>query len=340
MEIKLISKYRKENMGIATILIMFFHTYGVFSNPFVHILKAYTDYFFQIGVEMFLFLSGFGLYVSYKKDNDIKNYYKKRFVRIIPTYLIAVVIYCICLFFIKDRSIEELLYDKSLISFFVSGKLDMWFISSIILLYIFFPIFYYFLEKKEIIIKLFMVTTYIITTVLSIMSLPHNIAIINEALIVRIPCFIYGMIIAKKYTDDNEIQYSKDKIYLITIILLVIFICNCVFNNINKLIINRIIFMPLTVCLILINSFLINLINCKYITKAMSFYGGISLEIYMFHEMIQTIIIESGLLLLFNISPKIKYIISIILIYIITTVFAYIISIIIRLINKNLHIIN
>ena len=81
-----ISKYRTPLMGLATIWVSLFHFRCVMGvSPF-----GLFDAMGYGGVDIFLFLSGFGLYVGYK--NDIKYFYKRRFLRIYPTYILVILI--------------------------------------------------------------------------------------------------------------------------------------------------------------------------------------------------------------------------------------------------------
>jgi len=71
----LLSKYRQALMGIAILWVMMFH---LPLRPGIPIIKE----FFNIGyggVDIFLFLSGFGLYFSLsKKGIKLSHYYKKK----------------------------------------------------------------------------------------------------------------------------------------------------------------------------------------------------------------------------------------------------------------------
>lgn len=77
-----ICKWRTELMGIAIVWVAMFHSFLVWPEPWA-ILKN-TGY---AGVDIFLLLSGVGMYHSLSKCNDIGNFYKKRAMRILPSYL-------------------------------------------------------------------------------------------------------------------------------------------------------------------------------------------------------------------------------------------------------------
>lgn len=70
-------------MGIATIMVLLFHFRANFGT-------APIDCFSSVGyggVDIFLFLSGFGLYIGYK--GNARYFYIRRFARIYPTYLLC-----------------------------------------------------------------------------------------------------------------------------------------------------------------------------------------------------------------------------------------------------------
>lgn len=78
-----ISRQRGPLMGIAIVWVFLFHTSAFNSTLFADICsKGY------IGVDVFFFLSGLGLCYSLNKDSDIASFYKKRVVRILPTWVL------------------------------------------------------------------------------------------------------------------------------------------------------------------------------------------------------------------------------------------------------------
>lgn len=80
---KFISTYRSELMGYSILWIMMLH----FTFTQVKPLGFIAQYGFA-GVEIFMMVSGFGLFFSLEKDASLKHFYKKRLLRIFPTYYI------------------------------------------------------------------------------------------------------------------------------------------------------------------------------------------------------------------------------------------------------------
>lgn len=80
-------------MGFSAIMIILCHIRGIdYSNfPFLEKLVWFGNY----GVELFLFVSGIGMYFSLTKTNtNLGQWYKRRYIRItVPFILIAISIY-------------------------------------------------------------------------------------------------------------------------------------------------------------------------------------------------------------------------------------------------------
>ena len=81
-------------MGIQILLIVFFHftedckEYNV---RYSGIVYWFYNYVKSSGVDIFLLVSGLGLYYSWKKRAELKSFYQRRFVKIlIPYFLVAV----------------------------------------------------------------------------------------------------------------------------------------------------------------------------------------------------------------------------------------------------------
>ena len=143
-DLGIISKYRSEIFGITISWIVILH--GVIMDKvtfspnleWLYIILKHGN----VGVDIFLFLSGIGLYYSFSKDNDVGRYMKKRMSRVLIPYLIIGGIY----FLYKDvelnNSVTKFLADISLISFLFKGNKIVWYIFAIMLCYIIFPYVY------------------------------------------------------------------------------------------------------------------------------------------------------------------------------------------------------
>ena len=191
----LFSKNRALLMGFSIVLIIVFHWAENFS-----LLLDYTPPLLyplvkqgSTGVEMFLFLSGIGLYFSFTRNSNLKDFYVKRFVQILVPYLMIAAPYQIWQdFFYTDHGISGFLADLSMVTTFLPFNRQGWYVALILILYLLFPLFYA-------IIKRFSTPGFAVLELL-FLALPLAVQIYNEPLfnliqiaLTRIPTFLLGV---------------------------------------------------------------------------------------------------------------------------------------------------
>ena len=130
----LISTYRTELMGIATFLILLAHAAGrnvAFPFPLNKLIGLGT-----CGVDIFFFLSGFGLFYSLKSKSftGLKEWYKKRYIRIYLPFLIISLVDIIPVIIDNSFSLFDYLYRSSLLSYWTRRNAP-WFIATLVPLY-------------------------------------------------------------------------------------------------------------------------------------------------------------------------------------------------------------
>lgn len=143
-----INKYRSYLMGIAIIWVVLYHFY--FFPSFLGIKDVYplkllfsTGY---LGVDIFLFLSSYGLCYSWTKNN-IKTFYANRFRRIYPMYLLYLL--AIIILFpisVKDSYSAFVLYQITGWELIRQSRTE-WYIPSLTILYAIFPVLFKVAEK-------------------------------------------------------------------------------------------------------------------------------------------------------------------------------------------------
>lgn len=84
-----INKWRSEIMGIAILWVVLFHSSVVLPNG----LSVVKEIGYG-GVDIFLLLSGCGIYCSLNKLRDTVSFYKRRIKRIMPAYLPFILLWC------------------------------------------------------------------------------------------------------------------------------------------------------------------------------------------------------------------------------------------------------
>ncbi len=198
---------------------------------------------------LFFMLSGFLLYYRYQDKNlinpeQLSNFFINRFIRIYPVYLLF-----IFTTYFTDKSPlitkivllpNELLMMQSVYSStndYLNNS-GTWFISTIFILYIFYPYIQHLLKNNKINI-IYIIITLIFFSVYPSIILAYfneNITTIYSNPIFRIPEFTIGMCIAKIYTANKHKKYSvmiPAFLSLITVVTISILCHNNFINHIS-----------------------------------------------------------------------------------------------------------
>lgn len=300
---KLISKQRKSIMGLAGIMILFFHGWELRFGQ-VPVISSFEGFLKQngyLGVDMFLFLSGFGLYYAMEKGK-IGKYYAHRLGKLFPPVIVAALVYTLInnkgiLFFIKAVSGYGF-YFESIYTF-------LWYTTAIITISLLFPL-YYFLMKKfanPVIFTILSLTVWFVLT----MALRNVLRIDLYSFTDRLPIFMLGTLAGYL---SKEKSFSFDMKTWITILAVWITGIYCVNLYMNK---GVEFIVPMSGCFIppvlFAAPFVLLLAGLfekcqngrfipgffKGIDKGLSFIGGFTLELYCVQEMVIDILKKSVL---------------------------------------------
>lgn len=286
-----ISKHRTIFMGLAILCIMLCHNTIAVPEAFSDIRRVPSQ-ILQCGVDVFMLLSGLGLYYSFNKNSDIVSFLGKRYVKIFPPYIIVVALYGILrIVFQKDITFAQYTWKFSPFSFFVEGELSLWFVPAILLLYTIFPCLYSALQHNS---KNFVISCFIVVLIcfcIPFLQWPTAITVINSILITRLPAFLSGMIIAKAILDNKNVKIPIIYIWITLIISTVLIVYSLVLRYKDYWLVGRVLFLPFTFSImLLLAAFMENHRPVNILYKSFSFLGGLTLELYLFHERILAII--------------------------------------------------
>ena len=193
-----ISTYRSELMGCAILWIMMLH----FTFTQIKPLGFIAQYGFA-GVEIFMFVSGFGLFSSLDRNSDYKRFYRKRLLRIFPTYYILGIFASILLF---HDSLFTYLFRYTTIGFWTGGIYWEWYIPSIVLLYLITPFLKFFFDKHW----FCLISAITIATLLSAWLVIDKEQILDRShffLLYRVSAFIFGMTCAYWLNHNINCKY-------------------------------------------------------------------------------------------------------------------------------------
>ncbi len=121
-----------------------------------------------IGVTMFAFLSGVGLWQSYERSQDLKRYYKRRFQRVVLPYLLISVVFNLILDVAVKNDFLMFIKDVSCFSFWMEGR-GAWYVAWIIPIYTIYPFYASITHKKS---WISVVVAVLVVTFIAIIGIP------------------------------------------------------------------------------------------------------------------------------------------------------------------------
>ncbi len=219
----------------------------------------------QIGVDIFLFLSGLGLSFSLSNySGNLILWYKKRFSKVFIPYTLITLLYLIYKVLFEDFSLSSAIIYYTTIGYWINGK-GAWFISLIIILYAFAPLIYKLSCTKN--KWLWLLAISLILMILCNSNITGPLSYLSIGLR-RTPSFIIGMGLANDIKENTRIN-------IICIFLLSIGLFLCVFVILPQVFCRWIIILPL----VIIFCYMIDMF--KFVNKILAFMGAISLESYL-----------------------------------------------------------
>jgi peptidoglycan/LPS O-acetylase OafA/YrhL len=190
-QLKDISTYRSELMGWSIVWILMLH-FGFYALKPLGFVAQYG----YAGVDIFFFVSGFGLFFSLDNKPSLLAFYRKRLVRIFPAYYIVGAFASFLLF---HDNIWQYLFRYTTIGFWTGGLYYEWYVPSILLLYLLAPLLKRFgLTGQSVLAVFFVIVGYVI------LGREDLIDGVHYFLLYRIPAFLLGMICAQWLKNSND----------------------------------------------------------------------------------------------------------------------------------------
>ncbi len=300
-----ISEARNVIFGIATLWIGLFHSDNL-------TMAQYTDNQFvidafrffkgtgNVGVDMFLFLSGIGLYFSFTKDSHVLTFWKKRLMRVLPSAFLIATFY-VSFRYVNGRFTSGLTYYLSRLSFtyfFWRGERVFWFISLILLLYLLFPVMYKIIGRFRIWGALGMIAL-VVAFNFALRGFAPGVYNNIEIAMCRIPVFIVGIWAGKFVMEKKEIDrrwlwaFLAVAVGTLTLMYFYTDIVKAFVPGYNKdletmyIWIYRYAACPLGISLVVLNSFVCTSLrrggHCNLLRNFFEFVGMYSMEYYMIY---------------------------------------------------------
>lgn len=186
-------------MGIATLLIVWFHSAILAdSESFLGRLKFISD----IGVDMFLFASGAGVYFAVKKHGSFWPYLQSRMSRVLLPYLIVAVPWFAYQDIILGGSRRLFVKDLTFLTFWQDGLMTFWYIAAILVFYIATPLYMKLWERFRNLDKVCLCTVY---GVIFLIVVGNLYSMVGTAIILlqRLPVYLVGLSFGRAMQENR-----------------------------------------------------------------------------------------------------------------------------------------
>lgn len=281
--IKEINKARVYIMGVAALLVILVHLQvGELSNILngVHRLS-------QLGVDIFMFLTGIGCYQSLSKRTTLE-FYKRRLTRILIPYCLVFLCYGLYKCAYEGMSIYDYWSTHSIVMFFIDAQTRHWFVAGVLLVYLLAPLFYKIVRSPWYWVLFAGIIILSSQLWFSPISIPDNIWIVNELFICRIPVYMFGLWFGYKITTTQTAEINGETIIL-AIITFASMAIESIFCKINTMAILHYISIPGAYFSVVLLTVFFN----KVKLSLFKILGLISLESYLVNEKITSILMTS-----------------------------------------------
>ena len=211
MNLSLLSKYRTYIMGAAMMWVMFTHTIYYGNSEVIHFLHVIGIY----GVDMFLLVSGMGIYRSMRQSKSVGEFYRKRAVRILPAYFVVAISWY--LFFKTDVAFSDKVMAIFGINYYrgtiyhIQEFFD-WYIPFITIMYLLTPLYDKIFQKVEAKWKLTVLAS-MISPILSILAVHTGRQVLFYS-IVRIPIYLIGYCVGWFLYEKKEEKMGSWMVFI------------------------------------------------------------------------------------------------------------------------------
>lgn len=276
-ELSNISRYRSSLMGLAILWVFLFHVGGI-GVPYIDsvLAKGY------LGVDIFFFLSGWGLCHSLEKSPDLKSFYVRRMMRIIPTWWLIIgsmAILQVIMHLPHPHTIGQfILYFSGLGYWMQDAYLGTdaifvtyyeWYIPTLLAFYLIAPVFAKSKARTNILLLLLSI---LVVCTLKFAGIAENLSISYA----RLPIFILGFLLYQ----IRDIEPKKSTfLALVGGGILIIYIATVIMDRSFE----KYEFIATVVSIPMFAMMIGRLIESMKLNRSLAFLGSISMELYLLH---------------------------------------------------------
>ncbi len=218
-----VSKYRTQIMGVAAVFVLLHHYItSLYKDMYLPVLTVLAKRA-NIGVDIFLFLSGIGLYRSMSRDGKALPFYQRRITRVlIPVLLISLPYWLARDFLYRRDGIGMFLLNWTTLSFWTHNNRTAWYISLLLVLYPLYPLIFR-MQKKHT-VSIVILTAAVFAAVAAVFQFAPEIYDKTEIAITRIPVFLIGSLTGEiLFSEKPEAKRFKPAVVIYTVLTVLMF---------------------------------------------------------------------------------------------------------------------
>jgi peptidoglycan/LPS O-acetylase OafA/YrhL len=286
-----ISRYRGELMGAAMLFVLLFHIPLARHDPFFGLRRCGN-----VGVDMFLFLSGVGLWFSWIKQREslavsmkgaLTHFFTNRYKRVYPAWLLIACAYYIPCYLQGrgySRNVPDLIANITFNwSFWRVDDLTFWYVPAAMMLYCFAP-FYMELIRRHPVYRWLPVLMLVWCVMVQWMRPIHGSVGHLEIFWSRVPIFFIGINVGQWVRGKKIVDGTA---WWLVALAFAMTLGTCVYleqqlHGRFPLTIERWVYIPLTISGTLLLSELFSRVPA-WVNRGLRFVGMISLEFYLIH---------------------------------------------------------
>ena len=282
IELANISRFRAEQMGAAMLFVILFHVALDRGDPFYGLRRCGN-----VGVDIFLFLSGVGLWFSWVKTPDVLRFYRRRLLRIVPTWIVVATA-----FYLPDylgarrfsHSIVDLIGDITINwGFWLHDELTFWYVPAIMALYLAAPWYMRLVQNRPVYRWLPLLMVIWCVMVQWVLPIHHAVGHI-EIFWSRVPIFFIGINFGEMVRTRR--QLPSEAVWLLLVTFLMTFGTCLYLEQVRHgqfpLFVERMLYIPFTVCTVLVMNRIFRR-TPQWVNRLFRFVGALSLEAYLIH---------------------------------------------------------
>ena len=145
-----ISRYKAALMGISILVVVYGHLLYYHSGLKQYQYLNITEWYTVGSVDVFLFLSGFGIYHSLKRNQDPLRFMQRRLERLAPSYLPFILVFCVFMMATGQMTFLQGLGNLTTFGWWTRmGAQFNWYIPTLIAAYLASPLLFALIERYE-----------------------------------------------------------------------------------------------------------------------------------------------------------------------------------------------